>query len=175
MKKFYKILCIIISLTIVSILVYFGVIFYNVFPKKRVFEDIKIYNELIQDAVFLPKVSELNNYSDLNFKYTQNKGVFSWYSYILKVTYSESDFKVEKSKIDENYYFDKIFSDVIEVDTFKIKLLDFEKYELAYPKYLAFVGVSESTNEIVYIYYKDEDLDTIGDSWEEFIIENCNW
>lgn len=175
MKKFYKILCIIISLIILSILIYFGVIFYNVFPKERVFEDIKIYNELIQDVVFLPKVSELNNYSDLNFKYTQNKGVFSWYSYILKVTYSESDFKVEKSKIDENYYFDKNFSDVIEVDTFKIKLLDFEKYELSYPKYLAFVGVSESTNEIVYIYYKDEDLDTIGDSWEEFIIENCNW
>lgn len=175
MKKFYKILCIIISLIIVSILVYFGVIFYNVFPKKRVFEDIEIYNELIQDVVFLPKVSELNNYSDLNFKYTQNKGVFSWYSYILKVTYSESDFKVEKSKIDENYYFDKSFSDVIEIDTFKLKLLDLEKYELTYPKYLSFIGISESTNEIVYVYYEDQDLDTITGNWEDFLIDNCNW
>lgn len=175
MKKFFKFLCVAISFIIISVVIYFSVLIYNVYPKTRVSEDIKIYNELIEDAVFFPKVIELNNYNDINFKYTENKGVFSWYSYILKVSYSTTDFETEKSKIEGNYYFDEDFSDVIEVDTFKIKLLDLEKYELTYPKYMAFIGVSESTNEIVYIYYKDEDLDTIGDSWEEFIIENCNW
>lgn len=175
MKNFFKFLCVAISFIIISAVIYFSVLIYNVYPKTRVSEDIKIYNELIEDAVFFPKVIELNNYNDINFKYTENKGVFSWYSYILKVSYSTTDFETEKSKIEGNYYFDEDFSDVIEVDTFKIKLLDLEKYELTYPKYMAFIGVSESTNEFVYIYYKDEDLDTIGDSWEEFIIKNCNW
>ncbi len=175
MKKFLKFLCVVISFIILSVVIYFSVLIYNAYPKTRVSEDIKIYNELVETVSFLPEVSELNNYINLNFKYTENKGVFSWYSYILKVSYSKVDFEAEKSKIDENYYFDEDFSDVIEVDTFKIKLLDFEKYELTYPKYMAFIGVSESTSEIVYIYYEDEDLDTIGDSWEEFIIDNCNW
>ena len=68
-----------------------------------------------------------------------------------------------------------MFSDKIKVDTFNIRVLDSEKYQLDYPKYLAFVGVSESTKEIVYIYYEDQDLDSIEDRWEDFIINECNW
>lgn len=175
MKKICKILCIIISIIIVSLIVYFGVLIYSVYPKTIVSKDIQIYNELVETVDFLPEVSELNNYGEISFKYTENKGIFSWYSYILKTSYSDNDFKTEKTRIEENYSFDKRFSDVIEVDTFNIRVLDIEKYQLEYPKYLAFVGVSESTKEIVYIYYEDQDLDTIEDSWEDFILDNCNW
>lgn len=175
MKRTFKVLSIVISLIVLSVVIYLGVLIFSAYPKTRVSEDIKFYNELVETVDFLPEVRELNNYNEINFKYTENKGVFSWYSYILKISYSEEVFEAENAIIEENYYFDEKFSDEIEVDTFKIKLLDLKKYELTYPKYLAFIGVSETTNEIVYIYYKDEDLDTIGDSWEEFIQNNCNW
>ncbi len=175
MKRTFKVLCIIISLIILSVVIYFGILIYNVYPKTKVSDDIKFYNELVEIVDFLPEVSELNNYDEISFKYTGEEGLFSSYSYILKVSYSEDVFKTENERIKDKYYFDCKYSDEIIIDTFKIKVLDLEKYELRYPKYLAFIGVSESTNEIVYIYYKDEDLDTIGDSWEEFILNDCNW
>lgn len=174
-KKILKFLCIAISFIILSVVIYFGVLIYNVYPKKSVSEDIKIYNELVETVNFLPEVGELNNYKEISFKYTGNEGLFSSYSYILKLSYSENDFKTEKIRVEENYYFDEVFSDKIKVDTFNIRVLDLEKYQLDYPKYLAFVGVSESTKEIVYIYYEDQDLDSIEDSWEDFIINECNW
>ena len=175
MKKFLKFLCIALSLVIVSIIIYFGVLIYSVYPKTRISEDIKIYSELVETVNFFPEVSELSNYDGMSFKYSENEGLFSWYSYILKVSYSDVDFETEKTRIEENYSFDKRFSDIIEVDSFNIRVLDIEKYQLEYPKYLAFLGVSESTKEIVYIYYEDQDLDTIGESWEDFILDNCNW
>ena len=175
MKKFLKFLCIALSLVIVSIIIYFGVLIYSVYPKTRISEDIKIYSELVETVNFFPEVSGLSNYDGMSFKYSENEGLFSWYSYILKVSYSDVDFETEKTRIEENYYFDKRFSDIIEVDSFNIRVLDIEKYQLEYPKYLAFIGVSESTKEIVYIYYEDQDLDTIGESWEDFILDNCNW
>ena len=175
MKKFLKILGILISMLLISVIIYFGVLIYYAYPKTKVNEDIKIYHELVETVEFLPEISELNNYDDVSFKYSANEGVFSSYSYILKVSYSDEEFKTEKINIDEKYSFDKRFSDVIVVDTFNIKVLDIEKYQLMYPKYLAFLGVSDSTKEVVYIYYEDPDLDYIEDSWENFIIEYCNW
>lgn len=175
MKKILKFLCIVLSFVIVSVVIYFVVLIYSVYPKTRVSEDIKIYNNLVETVDFFPEVSELKNYDEISLKYSENEGIFSWYSYILKVSYFDVDFETEKTRIEENYSFDKRFSDVIEVDTFNIRVLDIEKYQLEYPKYLAFVGVSESTKEIVYIYYEDQDLDTIDDSWEDFILDNCNW
>ena len=83
--------------------------------------------------------------------------------------------EANKEKINEQYSFDEKYSDEIFIDSFKIKVLDIDRYSLKYPKYLAFVGVSESTGEIVYIYFESEDLDTIGDSWEDFIKHECNW
>ncbi len=174
-KNFLKFFCIAISFIMLSVFIYLGVLIYNVYPKTSVSEDIKIYNELVKTVDFLPKVGELNNYKEISFKYTGNEGLFSSYSYILKLSYSENDFKTEKIRVGENYYFDEVFSDKIKVDTFNIRVLDLEKYQLDYPKYLAFVGVSESTNEIVYVYYEDQDLDTITGSWEDFLIDNCNW
>ena len=175
MKKFLKFLCIVLLLVFVSIIIYFGILIYSVYPKTRISEDIKIYSELVETVNFFPEVSELSNYDGMSFKYSENEGLFSWYSYILKVSYSDFYFETEKTRIEENYYFDKRFSDIIEVDSFNIRVLDIEKYQLEYPKYLAFLGVSESTKEIVYIYYEDQDLDSIGESWEDFILDNCNW
>ena len=40
-KKFSKFLCIAISFIILSVVIYFGVLIYNVYPKTRVSEDIK--------------------------------------------------------------------------------------------------------------------------------------
>ena len=174
-KKFLKFFCIAISFIMLSVFIYLGVLIYNVYPKTSISEDIKIYNELVKTVDFLPEVGELNNYKEISFKYTGNEGLFSSYSYILKLSYSENDFKTEQIRVEENYYFDEVFSDKIKVDTFNIRVLDLEKYQLDYPKYLAFVGVSESTNEIVYVYYEDQDLDTITGSWEDFLIDNCNW
>ena len=65
MKKILKFLCIAISFIILSVVIYFGVLIYNVYPKTSVSEDIKIYNELVETVNFLPEVGELNNYKEI--------------------------------------------------------------------------------------------------------------
>lgn len=157
------------------VLVYLGIIIYTVIPKTHTGNDIERYNTLVEAVDFLPKIDELNNYSNFTFKFTETKGLFSSCSYILKVSFSKEEFNNEKNRISENYYYDKYITDVIRVDTFDFKLLDFEKYELSYPKSIVFIGISEPTNEVVYIYYEDKDLDYIEGNLEDFIVNNCNW
>ena len=175
MKKiiitFSIILFLFLSYTIFSVLGFLSLIPSNISES----DDITYYNELVERVEYFPNIEELNDYKNLSFKYTLDDSLFGRRSYILKVMYSDEYFEIEKEKINEQYSFDEKYSDEICVDSFKIKVLDIARYSLNYPKYLAFVGVSEPTGEIVYIYFESEDLDTIGDSWEDFIKHECNW
>lgn len=175
MKKiiitFSIILFLFLSYIIFSVLGFLSLIPSNISES----DDITYYNELVERVEYFPNIEELNDYKNLSFKYTLDDSLFGRRSYILKVMYSDEDFEIEKEKINEQYSFDEKYSDEIFIDSFKIKVLDIDRYSLKYPKYLAFVGVSESTGEIVYIYFESEDLDTIGDSWEDFIKHECNW
>ena len=54
-------------------------------------------------------------------------------------------------------------------------MLSLEAYDLYYPKELVFVGVSQSRNEIAFIYFYDFDLDYIDRSFADFLIEDCGW
>ena len=48
-------------------------------------------------------------------------------------------------------------------------------YGMMYPKQFVYIGISDELNEIAYVFYDDIDLNYIGSSYEEFLIETCGW
>ena len=61
------------------------------------------------------------------------------------------------------------------LDGFYFRMLSQNEYKLYYPKTIAFIGVSEGSKEIAYVFYNDVDLDYIGSSFPDFLIEDCGW
>lgn len=61
------------------------------------------------------------------------------------------------------------------LDGFNFQMLSNGEYKLFYPKTMAFIGISEDNNEIAYVFYHDMDLDYIGSSFSDFLIEDCGW
>ena len=174
MKKAIKIICCLLGfllfLTLISVLINI------VFPKSNVStsNDISIYNDLVSKVTFLPQTEELNNFKELEFKYTHDDSLFPSKSYILIAEYSENDYVSEKDFVQNEFYFDEKYSSEIYVGNYVFRVLDIEQYNLQYPKYLALIGYSDNEQKISYIYFECQDLDLI-DSWEKFIINQCNF
>ena len=61
------------------------------------------------------------------------------------------------------------------LDGFYFQMMSQKEYKLYYPKTMAFIGISEENNEIAYVFYDDIDLDYIGGSLSDFLIEDCGW
>lgn len=174
MKKTIKVICclfgFLLFLTLITSLIRL------IFPKNTIStsNDISIYNDLVSNVSFLPQTDELHNYKELEFKYTHDDSLFPSKSYILKAEYNENDYISEKELVQKEYYFDEKYSSKIHVENYLFRVLDIERYNLRYPKYLALIGFSDNAQKIVYIYFECQDLDCI-DNWEDFIINQCNW
>lgn len=103
-------------------------------------------------------------------------------AYVLKVTYGDEVFDRQKDYINNNYVMqEKVYENRTEreasftLDGFYFRMLSQNEYKLYYPKTIAFIGVSEESNEIAYVFYGDVDLDYIGSSFPDFLIEDCGW
>lgn len=152
---------------------------------EKVSYDISLYTQLAEEEDVLPKAEELGRYKDLNFKhFHKNMFIYASDAYILKVKYNNDEYKTEKQRVLNNYLFQSqipINYDEAEkaaefkIESFDFKILSIDEYNLCYPKKLVFVGVSDKTNEIAYVFYNDEELDYIGTGFEEFFKENCGW
>ena len=101
--------------------------------------------------------------------------------YTLKTSYNSENYLLEKQKILNKYTFrnkvpvlnteEKSKKTEFEIDTFNFKLLNI----INYPKEIIFIGFSDEKKQIAYIYFFDTDLDYIPETFEEFLIYECDW
>lgn len=146
--------------------------------------NLNTYKKLTQKYDILPTVDELGEYSDIQFNHLYKSSIiFQSNGYTLKVKYNDDEFIKQKNIINQNYAFqDQIIlygegavDTQYKHDEFDFKMLSLEEYNLNYPKYMIFVGISDKTNQIAYIIFEDQDLDFIDDPWGKFFDNECGW
>ena len=187
MKTHERVLAIISTVTIISLIVILLLAFLLFGYKSFVSYDIKEWDELETKETYLPSVNEMGEYSDLNYKCQTISAVFFVSkAYTLKATYNGGEeFEKQKDIINTEMVFqDKIIEITnketiekeasFEIDDFKFRMLSEEEYELDYPKEIVFVGISEEKKEIAFVVFSDPDLDYI-DTFPEFLIKTCGW
>ncbi len=126
------------------------------------------YAEFVKSNDFMPKIENLGKYESIDFRhYHHNMFIFESDAYTLTVKYNAEEYEKEKKKAKSGY------------DTYARFVLDgfdFEAIDTGYyPKRMFFVGKSNSTCEITYVYFYDADLDRIDKSYVEFLIKDCGW
>lgn len=182
MNKNKKVIISIVS--IISIIAICCLLVFFLFkPRDKVSYDIEKWKNLENKYSFLPSVDELGKYTDLYFKFFhKDMLMFESDAYVLKVTYGDEVFDRQKDYINNNYVMqEKVYENRTEreasftLDGFYFRMLSQNEYKLYYPKTIAFIGVSEESNEIAYVFYDDVDLDYIGSSFPDFLIEDCGW
>ena len=152
--------------------------------------DIQRYTKVADGVEYLPSISidDLGMYSDLDFKYFFKANlIFPTEAYTLRVVYKYDDYEIEKDTLSEKYVYQSthIDSDFPEYDpgkdpefqigTFHFKTLSLDEYNFRYPHQLVFVGISDETAEIAYVYFFGTELDYIDESFANFLIDECGW
>ncbi|MBQ9914820.1 MAG: hypothetical protein IJO50_01620, partial [Clostridia bacterium] len=144
--------------------------------------DIKHYKELTETNTILPKLDELGDYEDIDFKfYRKNMLIFQSDAYTLKVAYDENNYNIQKEKINQEYIFHEepisddrsgisyVKKSAFTIDDFDMRVLSEEAYKMHFPKNIIFIGTSDEKRMISYVYYFDDDLDYIDTSLEDFL------
>ena len=178
-KKFLIVIISIISFILICCLL----IFFLLKPRDKVSYDIEKWKNLENKQPFLPSVDELGEYTDLKCKFFhKDLFIFESDAYVLRVTYGDEAFGQQKDYINDHYVMqEKVMENGLEretfftLDGFYFQMLSQKEYKLYYPRTMAFIGISEENNEIAYVFYHDIDLDYIGGSLSDFLIEECGW
>lgn len=129
-----------------------------------------------EDPVVMPKLETLGNMTDTDFLYCERiNPVFAFSFYRLAVSYNEEDYEKEKALLDGRYTFlnssasDCDFSPDFEYEGYSFRTAwDDATLGLYYPKRMFFVGTNDSERKIIYICYRDSDLDSVYDFTELF-------
>lgn len=185
MKK-STIVMIIISAVLAAALLFGGLGYLLFGQRNKVSYDLEKWNGLQASEPYLPATERLGEYENMTCQYKQTEQfIFSWESYILTTSYSQEEYQKQKEQWETQYTFETDlprFADEtvakqpnFSFDGFDFSLLDFEQYDLYYPKEMVFVGFSDSQNQVVFVYYYDTDLDVISESFEDFLKDDCGW
>ena len=183
---------IIVTSVVLALLVALGVFIYWCFGTREfISHDIEKYETLIKHFDFLPSLEDLGEYEDVYYKYFERQlgALFESHAHTLRVVYNEDEFIKHKNIIEENYSFRETVKDLrgddlverktsFTIDTFEFRMLFVDSvsdYGMMYPQQFVYIGVSDELNEIAYVFYDNTDLDIIGSSYEEFLIEECGW
>lgn len=124
----------------------------------------------------LPALSELGPYLDYRFNYTaKRESVFQSHAYILILSYDVEEYNARKEVLETQYTYlqeiDKGVSGQYNMSGFTIRAVEGGDY----PNEMLFVAISDTRQEIGYIYYYDQDLDYIDDPLGKFLAENTGW
>lgn len=128
----------------------------------------------------LPKQDYLDLCTDYRFDYTAKRvSVFESHAYTLICKFSDDLYTKEKANLDNKYEYLKTDTPGLQVylkTEFELNGFSFSTIKGGdYPKDMLFVGFSDSTNEIAYIYYHDMDLDSVSPSITDFIKKETGW
>lgn len=125
-----------------------------------------------EDPVVMPKLETLGNITDTDFLYRYKINIiYDLTVYRLTVSYDEEDYEKEKALLDSRYAF--YTSPIFESEAKDHALaVDFEycgysfrtardnsNIGLYYPKRMFFVGTNDSERKIIYICFRDSELD----------------
>lgn len=134
------------------------------------------YPEIVSDISEFPSESELGQPEEIEYyNLNQYYGIFSCESDTLICQYNDTDYQLNKDRIEESYVFRRATKFVTPVDDYDFRMLsDDEHSSLYYPKRVMLIATNDETNEIVYILFHDPDIDYIEDE-EEFILNDCGW
>ena len=128
----------------------------------------------------LPKQDYLDLCTDYRFDYTAKRvSVFESHAYTLICKFSDDTYTNEKSNLDYKYkYLNKDILGIYGYSETEFELNGFSFRTIMggnYPKDMLFIGCSDNTNEIAYIYFHDFDLDSLPSSITDFIKKETGW
>ncbi len=132
------------------------------------------YAEFTESNNLMPKSENLGEYEAAEFRHFHKERLLGFDSdaYTLIVKYNEEEYEKEKYEIDTEYIGFKKF----ELDNFDFTLVESNQLNsINIPKEMLFVGISNSTYEIAYVYFYDDDFDYMDKNYAEFLIKDCGW
>ncbi len=121
----------------------------------------------------------IGEYEEISYRlHHKNMWIFSSDATALKISYTADNYSKEKEKINSEYTFlpapdyneyedSLITQNAFFMNDWEIKVTQFGDYE--YPKLFRMIGFNDNKNEIVYLDFRDGDLDCISTSMQEFI------
>ena len=133
----------------------------------------------------MPSLSEIGEPEKLEYYHVYaNAYIFVWGTDYLICRYDPEEYALQKSLLEKKYIFqeetvtynDSHCEPSVEMDGYRFRMLSVEKEydDIYYPKYIVLVACSDEANEIIYLSYRDPDIDYLT-SLKEFIIGNCGW
>lgn len=182
-----KIVLLIISAVLLLLIAVCFLIGYHFFRTiETVSYDINEWKALQEVHTYLPTVEDLGAYTDLKFVYRHKDNPFSQPDvYTIRASYSDAEFEKQIDWIESTYVFQEAvsigeketteISASFAINDFDFRMLSVKEYHMFYPKWMAFVGISQTDHEIVFIFSQDVALDYIEDSLEDFLIKKCGW
>ncbi len=128
----------------------------------------------------MPEIDSLPQYKDIYHHYRIDI-IFIWEmdTLLLVVTYDQDTYLDEKAKLDDTFYFlnepnsyvsDQIFPQTtFSVGDFDFRIISDDQGYGDYPHDFGMIAVSDTRNSIAYLYLYDFNLDSVGDSFSEFV------
>ncbi|MBQ3110957.1 MAG: hypothetical protein IJC69_07440 [Clostridia bacterium] len=130
--------------------------------------DMDNYAEIVKNNSYMPKLEALGNYENAELRYFRYNWVLgSADTYTLIVKYAPEEYKREKLETNSEHSSLAYF----EFDGFNFRVVDTNYH----PKRQFYTATSDSTYEIAYIFYYDDDIDYIDVSYQEFLLRECGW
>ena len=142
--------------------------------------DTEIYNKMAAKNEVMPETDEIGSYTEVYTNkniYNQVAPIFKSETYTLIAKYEKEGYESQKSIVSEKYSIESSGEDAdsssFDLDGFRFSLLS-EQY-IDYPKTLYFIGFNDADRAVAYIYFYDQDLDVIDQSYDKFLREYSDW
>ena len=143
------------------------------------------YRAAAMENPLMPKLTDIGQPADISYHHISSvQLIFSSETDYLICRYTPEAYEVQKAALDEKYAFQ---TEVIrnhhadcapsaEVDSYLFRVLSMDEYseDLHFPKDLVLIGTSDDVREVVYLAFRDVDIDYIP-SLETFITDTCYW
>ena len=133
-----------------------------------------------------PVMPEIGEPVNVEFcEYDLVHSIFTSETDALICQYNEDDYWVKKNALEVLYTFqtepitanDKTCIPTAQIDDYNFRLLtesDEDEWDMKFPKSIALIATNDTTYEIVYIAFYDQDLDYV-ESLTDFINQFCGW
>lgn len=180
--------CFLLLLAFVALFLFLGI-----FDKREMLnsyynEDAQLhYSETVKEFNVLPELDEMRDAQGIEFYdyFSSELGVFTCEGYTLICKYNDNEYSFEKAEMENKYVFQKddmsawdyTCSPEASLGEYHFRTLSIMgEYNDAinFPKKLVFVGTNDTTQEIIYICFYNDDIDYI-EALPEFLLENCGW
>lgn len=146
------------------------------------------YREATEHREYMPELSKVGTPLDMDYYsyFTQYFVFFTCETDTLICRYNEEEYAEQKALLDEKYEFEEesqrteildeeyIAEPFAEIDGYCFRILKHGAGSDNYPKRVMLIATNDSTNEIVYMYFIDDDLDFLM-STLDFINYDCGW